>query len=161
MNIVLTGSIGNIGKPLTKELVQKGHAVTVISSNPARKSAIEALGAHAAIGSMFDAVFLSATFKGADVVYPMETMEAAGGMFDTSIDFIGTINKTGNNYKLAVKQSGVKNVVHLSSVGAHTEKGTRILIFHYNVENILRQLPDDVAIKFIRRVLSPRFPAGP
>ncbi len=34
MNIVLTGSLGNIGKPLTQELVQKRHSVTVISSNP-------------------------------------------------------------------------------------------------------------------------------
>lgn len=152
MNIVLTGSIGNIGKPLTKELVQKGHSVTVISSNAERKTAIEALGAKAAIGSMFDADFLSATFKGADLVYLMETMEAAGDMFDKSVDFISTINKIGNNYKIAVEQSGVKKVVHLSSVGAHTNKGTGILIFHYNVENILRQLSEDTAIKFIRPV---------
>lgn len=152
MNIVLTGSIGNIGKPLTIELVQRGHSVTVISSNAERKTAIEALGAKAAIGSMFDADFLSETFKGADVVYLMETMEAAGDMFDKSVDFISTISKIGNNYKMAVEQAGVKKVVHLSSVGAHTNQGTGILIFHYNVENILRQLRDDVAIKFIRPV---------
>lgn len=63
MNIVLTGSIGNIGKPLTKELVDKGHSVTVISSNEKRRKAIEALGAKAAIGSMFDPGFLIETFK--------------------------------------------------------------------------------------------------
>jgi len=152
MNIVLTGSIGNIGKPLTKELVGKGHTVTVISSNAERKPAIEKLGAKAAIGSMFDADFLSETFKGADSVYLMETMEAAGDMFDRSVDFIGTIDEIGNNYKQAVERSGVKKVVHLSSVGAHTNQGTGILIFHYNVENTLRQLPADVAIKFIRPV---------
>lgn len=152
MNIVLTGSIGNIGKPLTKELVQRGHSVTVISSNAARKAAIETLGAKAAIGSMFDADFLSATFKGADIVYLMETMEAAGDMFDKSVDFIGTISKIGHNYKTAIEQSGVKKVVHLSSIGAHTDQGTGILVFHYNVENILRQLSDDIAIKFIRPV---------
>jgi nucleoside-diphosphate-sugar epimerase len=32
MKIVVTGSLGNISKPLTKELVQKKHSVTVISS---------------------------------------------------------------------------------------------------------------------------------
>ena len=32
MKIVVTGSLGHIGKPLTEELVQKGHSVTVISS---------------------------------------------------------------------------------------------------------------------------------
>lgn len=37
---------------------------------------------------MFDADFLTATFKGTDIVYLMETMEAAGDMFDKSVDFI-------------------------------------------------------------------------
>ncbi|MPR37345.1 SDR family oxidoreductase [Salmonirosea aquatica] len=152
MNIVLTGSLGNIGRPLTTELVKKGHTITVISSNDERKKAIEALGAKAAIGSMFDADFLTATFKGADLVYLMETMEAAGDMFDKSVDFTGTINRIGHNYKTAIEQSGVGRVIHLSSIGAHTDRGIGILIFHYNVENILKQLPDDVAIKFIRPV---------
>ncbi|NCI50829.1 NmrA family NAD(P)-binding protein [Sediminibacterium roseum] len=152
MNIVLTGSLGNIGKPLTEGLVKKGHSVTVISSDAGKKEAIEVLGAKAAIGSMFDADFLTTVFTKADIVYLMETMEAAGDMFDKSVDFIATINKIGNNYKKAVEQSGVKKVIHLSSIGAHTDKGIGILIFHYNVENILKQLPDDVAIKFIRPV---------
>src|SRR5690606_13274897 len=90
--------------------------------------------------------------KSADIVYLMETMEAAGDMFDKSVDFIETINKIGDNYKTAVEQSGVKKIVHLSSVGAHTNKGTGILIFHYNVESRLRKLPEDVDIKFIRPV---------
>lgn len=152
MNIVLTGSIGNIGKPLTKELVEKGHTVTVISSNEERIAAIEALGAKAAIGSMFDADFLTKTFRGADIVYLMETMEAAGDMFDKSIDFIGKIIEIGHHYKTAVERSGVKKIVHLSSIGAHTDKGTGIIVFHYHVEQILKQLPDDIAIKFIRPV---------
>lgn len=152
MNIVLTGSLGNIGKPLTEGLVKKGHSVTVISSDAGKKKAIEVLGAKAAIGSMFDADFLTTVFTKADIVYLMETMEAAGDMFDKSVDFIATINKIGNNYKKAVEQSGVKKVIHLSSIGAHTDKGIGILIFHYNVENILKQLPDDVAIKVIRPV---------
>lgn len=152
MNIVLTGSLGNIGKPLAQELVQKGHSVTVISTKTERQKDIEALGAKAAIGTMEDADFLSATFKDADIVYVMETLDAAGGFFDPNIDFITTINHIGNNYKQAIQQSGVKRVVHLSSIGAHMDKGNGILIFHHNVENILKQLPDDVSIKFMRPV---------
>jgi len=152
MNIVLTGSLGNIGRPLTEELVQKGHAVTVITSSEKRVAEIEELGASARIGTMQDADFLTKAFAGADVVYLMETLEAAGDMFDTSVDFIGTINQIGENYKTAVEQSGVKNVVHLSSIGAHTDKGIGILIFHYNIEAILRKLPEEVNIKFIRPV---------
>lgn len=152
MKIVLTGSLGNIGKPLTRELVQKGHAVTVISSTLERKKEIEQLGAQAAIGSMFDADFLAAAFKGADIVYLMETMEAAGDLFDKEVDFISGITEIGRNYKKAIELSGVQKVVHLSSVGAHTDTGIGILLFHHNVEKLLRQLPEAVSIKFIRPV---------
>ena len=152
MNIVLTGSLGRIGKPLAQELVQKGHTITVISSHSERQQDIEALGAKAAIGSMHDAAFLAAAFKGADIVYLMETLEAVGSFFDQQLDFIATISQIGRNYKQAVEQSGVKKVIHLSSIGAHMDKGNGILAFHHNVENILQQLPDDVAIKFMRPV---------
>ncbi len=40
MKIVVTGSLGHISKPLTIELVQKMHTVTVISSNPERQKAL-------------------------------------------------------------------------------------------------------------------------
>ena len=152
MKIVLTGSLGNIGKPLTTELVKQGHAVTVISSQEERASTIESLGAKALIGSIFDTDFLTQTFIGADVVYLMETMEAAGDIFDKDIDFIASISEIGRNYKIAIENSKVKKVIHLSSIGAHTNKGIGILLFHYNVEKILRELPDDVNIKFMRPV---------
>ena len=152
MNIVLTGSISNIGKPLTQALVAKGHAVTVISSTPGRKADIAALGAKAAIGSMLDVDFLTAVFKGADIVYLMETLDAAGDFFDKEVDFIGTISQIGINYKKAIEAVGIKKVVHLSSIGAHMDKGNGILVFHYNVENILQQLPADVSVKFMRPV---------
>lgn len=152
MNIVITGSIGNIGKPLTQELIRKGHAVTVISSKTERQTDIEAFGAKAAIGTMQDADFLSATFKGADIVYLMETWEGIGSIFDKDMDFIAAFNTIAHNYKKAIEQAGVKRIVHLSSIGAHTDKGKGSLLVHHNVENILRQLPADVAIKFMRPV---------
>ena len=151
MNIVLTGSLGHISKPLTQILVQKEHSVTVISSKAERQKDIEALGAKIAVGTMEDVEFLTKTFTGADIVYLMEAL-GAGSFFDHNLDYMATINKIANNYKQAVQQSGVKNVVHLSSIGAHTDKGNGMLAFHYNVENILKQLPDDVSIKFMRPV---------
>lgn len=151
MKIVVTGSLGNISKPLTKELVQKGHSVTVISSQPERQAEIEALGAKAAIGTMKDVAFLADTFREADIVYLMEAL-AHGAFFDHSFDFIGEMNVIGKNYKQAVEQSGVKQIVHLSSIGAHTGEGTGMLTFHHDVENILKQLPESVSIKFMRPV---------
>lgn len=149
MKIIVTGSLGNISKPLTKELVQKGHSVTVISSKAERQKDIEALGAKAAIGTMQDVAFLTATFKDADIVYCMETHDSSA-FFDPTLDLIATIVQIGKNYKQAIEESGVKKVVHLSSIGAHTDTGNGILRFHYEVEKILNQLPEDVSIKFMR-----------
>lgn len=149
MKITLTGSLGHIGKPLAQELMQKGHSLTIVSSKPERKQAIEALGAKAAIGTMQDVDFLTKAFTGADVVYAMET---AGEIFRKEVDIMETFGKIGRNYKQAIEQSGVKRVIHLSSIGAHTDKGNGMLAFHYYVENTLRELPNDVAIKFMRPV---------
>ncbi|NQD72610.1 NAD(P)H-binding protein [Sphingobacterium shayense] len=152
MNIIITGSLGNIGKPLTVELVQKGHSVTIISSNPDRRAEIEALGAKPAIGTMMDPDFLAKTFTGADIVYLMEPWEGIGNIFDQNIDFTAGFHAIGNNYKQAVETSNVKKIIHLSSIGAHSATGYGSLSVHYDVETILKQLPNDVSIKFMRPV---------
>ena len=71
MKIIVTGSLGHIGKPLTEELAKKDADVTVISSKEDKKKDIEAAGAKAAIGSVANVDFLIKTFTGADAVYCM------------------------------------------------------------------------------------------
>lgn len=147
MKITITGSLGHIGKPLTQELVQKGYTVTVISSNPEKQKDIEAIGAISAIGSLEDVDFITSSFAGADVVY---CMVPPGNYFDHSLDLLGYYRKLGNNYAKAIKQTGVKSVVNLSSIGGHLDKGNGILLGAHHVENILNELSPDVAITHIR-----------
>ncbi len=147
MKITMTGSLGNISKPLTEELVQKGHSVTVISSNPEKQAAIEALGATAAIGSLEDGGFLAAAFSGADAVY---CMVPPNNYFDPNLNLLAYYRKLGDNYAEAIKVSGVKRVVNLSSFGAHLEKGNGILIGAHDVEQILNELPSEVSITHMR-----------
>ena len=71
MKVVITGSLGHIGKPLTQELVQQGHSVTVISSKPEKQKDIEVLGATAAMGSLEDVNFLVETIKGENAINTM------------------------------------------------------------------------------------------
>lgn len=152
MKLILTGSLGNIGKPLTKLLVNEGHQVTVISSKKERIPEIESLGAVAAIGSIQDAGFLTGTFKGADAVYLMEAWEGIGSLLNKEIDFLAEFKKIAGNYVTAVQRSGVKKIIHLSSIGAHSDKGNGSLLVHYYVEQILRTLPEEFSIKFMRPV---------
>tara|TARA_R110000868_G_scaffold111773_1_gene301528 strand:- start:30286 stop:31185 length:900 start_codon:yes stop_codon:yes gene_type:complete len=149
MKIIVTGSLGNIGKPLTQILVKKGHQVTVISSKKERKLAIEQLGATAAIGRMEDVDFLTKTFQGADAVYVMATL-GHESFFDPKIDIVEEMTKLGRNYKIAIEKASIKKVIELSAIGAHKNTGNGNLLFHYNIENILKQLPTDVSIKVMR-----------
>ena len=98
MNIVLTGSLGNISKPLAKELIAKGHSVTVISSNPKKQKDIEKLGAKAAIGTMEDVSFLTQVFKGAEAVYCMEIF----CFFNPEFDYMQYVEQIAHNYKQAI-----------------------------------------------------------
>ncbi len=150
MKIAVTGSLGHISKPLTEELIQKGHSVTVISHNHERQKEIEALGAAAAIGTIEDVDFLTTAFTGADAVYCM--ISSGNAFSDENFDLMEYTRKLGNNYKLAIEQSGVKRMVFLSSIGAHLEKGNGLLAFYYVVESILNSLPSDVAITIMRPV---------
>lgn len=149
MKITVTGSLGNISKPLTQELVQKGHTVTVISSKADKKNDIEALGAIAAIGTLDDVAFVTSAFGGADAVY---CMLPPFDYFDPKLDVMESARKLADTYVQAIEQSGVKRVVHLSSVGAHRADGIGLLAFHHLAESILRGLPQDVAIVHMRPV---------
>ncbi len=156
MKIVLTGSLGHISRSLAQELIQtrlpdgqEGHDITVISSNAERREAIEALGAKAAIGRLRDADFLTAVFTGADAVYCMTPMPH---LFDPNIDVVAYYTGFAPVYLQAIRQSGVRRVVHLSSVGAHTDKGSGMLRYAYEIENTLRQLPAEISLTFMRPV---------
>jgi len=143
MEITLTGSIGNISKPLAEILIKNGHKVTIISSDSKKLSQIEALGAKAAIGSVSDIAFLTDAFKGANAIYTM--VPPNWGVSN----YRQYIAETGKNYLEAIKASGVKRVVNLSSMGAHLSGGTGPIAGLYDVEHTLNTL-DGIAIKHLR-----------
>lgn len=144
MKIIITGSLGHIGKPLATILVQMGHSLTVISSKAENQKNIEALGASAAIGSIEDVTFLSQTFKGADAVFcmvpPADYSEPNRRVYYSRI---------ANNYFKAIQDTKVGRVIHLSTFGADLDKGTGILLGAYDAEQIFNQL-EAVNITHIR-----------
>jgi len=146
MNLVLTGSLGHIGRPLTGELVQRGHDVTVVSSKPERKGEIEALGAKAAIGTLENLTFVSAVFQGADAVF---ILIAPNGFTDPQIDVKAKFRQIGENCIDAIEASGVRRVVYQSSFGADLDSGTGPLLLHHAMEERLNRLRE-VAITIMR-----------
>lgn len=143
MNFTITGSLGNISKPLAETLIAAGHQVTIISNNPDKVKVIEALGATAAIGSVEDVAFLTATFSGKDAIYTMVPPNFGAPNIRA---FIGGVAK---KYAAAIKASGVKQVVNLSSIGAHLPGGTGPIAGLHDGEQSYSEL-DGVAIKHLR-----------
>lgn len=149
MKIIVTGSLGPISKPLATQLVEQGHEVTIVSSSAGKQNDIEALGARAAIGSIEDVDFLTKTFIGADVAY---VMEPTVNMFDPTVDLLRHYEKICEKYVQAILNSGLKRIVHLSSIGGHSSTGNGMLAFHYYAEQALKKLPEDVSITTLRPV---------
>lgn len=143
MKITVTGSIGHIGKPLVQQLIAAGHEVKVISSNSSRSAEIEELGAEPLIGSVDDAAFLNNAFTGTDAVYTM-----VPPTFET-LDWKKHIAGIGEKYAAAIKASGVKYVVNLSSFGAHLPEGCGPVSGLYFVEQALNSL-EGVSVKHLR-----------
>ncbi len=143
MKIIVTGSLGNISKPLAKQLIANGHDVTIVSSNANKINDIEALGAKAAIGSLADVNFLAQTFAGADAVYTMVPPNFA------ATNYRNYVGDSGKVYAEAIKKAGIKRIVNLSSIGADIDGGTGPISGVHDAEIELNKL-EGVAIKHIR-----------
>ncbi|MDR3713854.1 MAG: NAD(P)H-binding protein [Puia sp.] len=133
MKIIVTGSLGNISKPLTERLVSRGHTVCVVSSNAKKRDAIENLGAMPAIGSIADVAFLTDTFKGADAVYAMIPLNF------TEPDLGEYLRRMAKNYAQALKQAGTKRVVVMSGWAADLTRSE-------NVEDVFDGLTTSLTI---------------
>lgn len=143
MKITVTGSLGNISKPLAEILIAAGHEVTIISSSDRKKQAIEALGAKAAIGSVEDEAFLTSAFSGADAVYTMVPPNFGAANIRAFISGVGL------KYAAAITAAGVKKVVNLSSIGAHLDAGTGPITGLHDIENSYAKL-ENVIVKHLR-----------
>ena len=143
MKFTITGSLGNISKRLAEILIASGHEVTIISSDANKVDVIETMGAKAAIGSVEDVAFLTASFAGQDAIYTMVPPN-----FGAS-NIREFISGTGAKYAEAIKASGIKKVVNLSSIGAHLDGGTGPIAGLHDVEKIYSGL-DGVAVKHLR-----------
>jgi uncharacterized protein YbjT (DUF2867 family) len=143
MKFIVTGSLGHISRPLAEKLIAENHDVTIITSKAERASEIEALGAKAAVGTVEDVEFLTNTFKGADAVYTMVPP------FFGAADWKKHIAGIGENYSAAIKASGVKHVVNLSSIGAHMPEGCGPVSGLYFAEQALNSI-EGLNVKHLR-----------
>jgi uncharacterized protein YbjT (DUF2867 family) len=139
----VTGATGNTGRVIAERLLEGGYKVRVIGRSAERLQALVDKGAEAYVGSLDDADFLAKAYGGADVVYAMIPPNPA------SNDYVAEAAAISKAHVQAIRQAGVKNVVALSSVGAHRPDGNGVVGVLYTFEQDLGGL-DGVNVLSLR-----------
>ena len=111
--IVITAATGNIGSKLTEKLLSKGRKVRVIGRSAQKLEAFKKKGAETFVGDAASGSDMARAFKGAEAVFALVPPK-----YDEP-DMTKHYDAVGEAYVSAIRQSGVKQVVFLSSVGAH------------------------------------------
>ena len=132
--IVITGATGNTGRPAAETLLAKGEKIRVIGRDQSKLQPFAARGAEAFAGEADNADSMTAAFQGADAVYlviPANTQME---------NFRAYQDRVSDAYATAIKASGVKYAVTLSSLGAQHPQGTGPIVGLYHLEQKLNAI---------------------
>jgi uncharacterized protein YbjT (DUF2867 family) len=119
--ITIIGATGRVGSQIVDRLLAAGKQVRLIARHADKLERFKQKGAEIFVGDSADANFLTEAFKGSEVVLTMIPADFSTADLRTHQDRLGEAQAT------AIKNSGVKKVVHLSSLGGHTEENTGII----------------------------------
>ncbi|MGE9761212.1 NAD(P)H-binding protein [Pseudomonas sp. PDM20] len=142
--ITIMGATGRTGSRICQTLLEAGVPVRALGRDAERLAPLAAAGAQIAVGEPHDAAFLSEAFHGSEAVY---TLLAYGP--DTE-DYRQQQAAQGEAILSAIRTSGVRRVVFLSSVGAEVPAGTGPIISMHDQEQRLRLLPPEVDVLMLR-----------
>lgn len=132
---IITGATGNTGKPITTALLQAGKKVRIICREASKAKELTDLGAELRVGSLTDIDFLTSAFAGATAAYLMlpPNMQAD--------DFTAYQKQMVNVMAEAIKRNGVAYEVTLSSIGAHLEKDSGVILGLHYAEQTFNAIP--------------------
>lgn len=142
--ITIIGASGRVGSQAVKQLIGKGYTLRLITRNAGHLDQFknsEGVSIHE--GSANDAAFLSSVMKGSDVVLTMMPADFSVSDVPKHQDAIGLATIE------AIRSSGVKKILNLSSVGGHTEEKTGIVAGLARQEQRLNAL-DSVDVLHLR-----------
>ena len=134
--IVVMGASGNTGGRISQQLLHEGENIRALGRSAAKLAGLESKGAKVLTGDATDAAFLASAFGGADAVYTLLPPDPQ------SADLRMKWDQQGEAVVTAIRASGVRHVVFLSSVGADMPEGTGPIAGLHAQEERLRQLRD-------------------
>jgi uncharacterized protein YbjT (DUF2867 family) len=131
--ITVMGATGNTGKKITEALLKAGQQVRALGRSASKLEELRNAGAEVVAGDTNDAAFLTKAFRGSDVVYTLLPTDPA------SVDYRAEQDRQGEAIVKAIRESGVRYVVALSSVGADLSEGNGVIAgLHAHEERLNR-----------------------
>jgi len=132
---VVTGGSGHTGRVVAERLLAKQKSVRLIGRSAERLEPLTHQGAEAFISDLTDERSLADAFVGAEAAYVMLPPNPE------TKDYRAFQDRTSDVLAAAIRKTGVKHVVSLSSVGADKPAGTGPVAGLYYLEQALNQIP--------------------
>ena len=144
--IAVMGASGNTGGKIARALLGVGEKVRALGRTSGKLAELERAGAEVGAGEFTDAAFLTHAFHGADAVYTLLPTDRR------SPDYRAQQDREGETIVTAIRKSGVRHVVSLSSLGADSVEPTGVIRGLGAQEDRLRQI--EAANVFLLRPVS-------
>ncbi len=131
---VISGATGNTGKVIASKLLEAGKQVRIIARNVEKAKELTDKGAVLFQGTTDDVELLKKAFEGATTVYAMLPMNMQAK------DYTAFQMEHANAIAEALKACSIKNVVTLSSQGAHLASDSGIILGLYKMEQLFNKI---------------------
>ncbi len=132
--LALLGASGNVGSKVADALLKRGERVRAVGRHAQNLEGFKRLGADLYLGEIADTGFLAKCFKDCNAAFVMIPP-------DFRTDSLGNhYRKLSESIYKAIRESGLRYVVNLSSFGAEHATGTGVIQCLHDHEQRLNQL---------------------
>jgi uncharacterized protein YbjT (DUF2867 family) len=132
--ITVMGATGNTGRKIAETLLNAGENVRALGRSESKLAELKREGAEVCIGDTNDAAFLARAFRSADAIYTLLPTDRRAP------DYRAEQDRQGEAIARAIRESGVRYVVALSSVGADLSEGTGVIAGLHAQEERLKRI---------------------
>ena len=132
--ITVMGASGHVGGQIADLLVESGERVRALGRSVEKLKGVADKGATVLTGDAGDAMFLADAFRGADAAFALLPPDVGAA------DYRRQQDEQGEAIVAAIRESGLRHVAFLSSLGADLAEGTGPIAGLHAQEKRLRRL---------------------